>query len=172
MTLSIDVEHHVPYVHTQNGLAETFIKQFQLIARTLLMKTKLLVSAWGHAILHAVSLVRLRPIANHQYSLVQLMFGHQQNISHLQVFGAVYVPIALPQRTKIGHQLRLGNYVGFDSPSIIRYLEPLTGDMFIARFADCHFDETIFPLLEEEIIVPEERQELTWVVPALSHFDS
>ncbi|KAM1330898.1 hypothetical protein ACFX2H_043129 [Malus domestica] len=66
-------------------------------------------------------------------------------------------------------QRRLGIYVGFDSPSIIRYLEPLTGDVFTARFADCHFDETVFPSLGREKIVPEERQELTWVVPTLSH---
>ncbi|KAM2666623.1 hypothetical protein EV2_018434 [Malus domestica] len=172
MALGIDVEHHVPHVHTQNGLAEPFIKRLQLIARTLLMKTKLPVSAWGHAILHVASLVRLRPIANHQYSSIQLVFGHQPNISHLRVFGCVvYVPIAPPQRTKMGPQRRLGIYVGFDSPSIIRYLEPLTDDIFTARFANCHFDETVFPSLRGEKTVPEERQELTWVVPTLSHFD-
>ena len=47
-------------------------------------------------------------------------------------------------RTKMGPQIRLGIYVGFDSPSIIRYLEPLTRDLFTARFADCRFDETNF----------------------------
>ena len=100
------------------------------------------------------------------------MLGHQPNISYLRFFGcAVYVPIAPPQRTKMGPQRRLGIYVGFDSPSIIRYLEPLTGDMFTARFADCHFDETVFPSLGGEKTVLEEQQELTWVVPTLSHFD-
>ncbi|XP_070664518.1 uncharacterized protein [Malus domestica] len=39
------------------------------------------------------------------------------------------------------------------------------------HFAYCHFDETIFPSLRGENIVPEEQQELTWVVPTLSHFD-
>jgi hypothetical protein len=38
-------------------------------------------------------------------------------------------------------------YIGFHSPSIIKYLEPLTGDIFTAHFADCQFDETIFPIL-------------------------
>ena len=172
MSLGIDVEHPVPHVHTQNGLAEAFIKRLQMIARTLVMGTKLPVSAWGHAILHAASLVRLRPVANHQYSSVQLVFGNQPNISHLRVFGcAVHVPIAPPQRTKMGPQRRLGIYVGFDSPSIIRYLEPMTGDVFTARFADCHFDETIFPPLGGEKTVPEERRELSWTLPTLSHFD-
>ena len=27
MSVGIDVEHHVPYVDTQNGLAETFLKR-------------------------------------------------------------------------------------------------------------------------------------------------
>jgi hypothetical protein len=44
-------------------------------------------------------------------------------------------------------QRRLGIYVGFNSPSIIRYLEPLTNDIFNARFEDCHFDENPFPSL-------------------------
>ena len=43
MTLGIDVEHLVPHVHTQNSLGEAFIKQLKLIARILLMKTKLTV---------------------------------------------------------------------------------------------------------------------------------
>ena len=60
---------------------------------------------------------------------------------------AFYVPIALPQPSKLGPQRQLGIYVGFNSPFIIHYLEPVTGDVFIARFADCHFDENVFPLL-------------------------
>ena len=54
----------------------------------------------------------------------------------------------------MGPQHRLGIYVGFDSPSIIRYLEPLTGDVFTARFNGCHFDETIFPPLRGEKLLP------------------
>ena len=77
--------------------------------------------------------------------------GHEPNISHLKIFGcAVYVPIAPPQRSKMGPQRRLGIYVGYDSPSIIKYLEPSTGDLFKARFADCHFNESVFPTLGEE----------------------
>jgi len=45
----------------------------------------------------------------------------------------------------------LGIYVGYYSPSIIKYIEPSIGDLFIARFADCHFDESIFPTLGGEI---------------------
>ena len=77
--------------------------------------------------MHAVSLVRIRPTTYHVYFHSQLILNKQLNISHLQIFGCVvYVPIALTQRTKMGSKQRLGVYVGCDSSSIIRYLEPLT----------------------------------------------
>ena len=86
---------------------------------------------------------------------MQLVCGQQPNVFHFRTFGcAVYIPIAPPQHTKMGPQRRLGIYVGFDSPSIIRYLEPLTGDVFTARFNGCHFDETIFPPLRGEKLLP------------------
>ena len=50
----------------------------------------------------------------------------------------------------MGTQRRLGIYVGFEASTIVRYLEPLTEDLFTARFADCHFDETYFPSLGGE----------------------
>jgi hypothetical protein len=71
----------------------------------------------------------------------------------------------------MGPQRRFEIYVGFDSSSIIRYLEPLTGDVFKARFEDCHFDENIFPSLWKEKSLPEVRQEITWNNSTLSHFD-
>ena len=136
MSIGINVEHSVAHVHTQNGLAESLIKRLQLIARPLLMKTKLPASTWGHAIMHAASLIRIRPTSYHEYFPSQLVLDTQPNISHLRIFGcAVYVPIAPTQRTKMGPQRRIGIYVGFDSPSIIKYLEPMTGDVFRARFA-------------------------------------
>ena len=51
--------------------------------------------------------------------------------------------------------------------------EPLTGGLFTARFADCHFDETVFPPLggDKNVTVPDERRELTWNVPTMSHLD-
>ena len=71
----------------------------------------------------------------------------------------------------MGPQWRLGIYVGFDSPSIIRYLESLTGDVFRARFPNCHSYETVFPPLGGEKSIPEERKEITWKASILSHFD-
>ena len=71
----------------------------------------------------------------------------------------------------MGSKCKLGIYVGFDSPSINRYLEPLTGDAFKARFEDRHFNETVFPPLGGEKSLPETRREITWNVSMLSNFD-
>ena len=59
----------------------------------------------------------------------------------------------------------------FNSPSIIYYLEPLTGDVFTVRFADCHFDENVFLPLERGNSIPKEWQDITWYVSSLSHLD-
>ena len=57
MSVGIDVEYLIAYAHTQNGLVESLIKRLQLIARPLLFRTKLSLSAWEHAILHATTLI-------------------------------------------------------------------------------------------------------------------
>ena len=75
----INVEHLVAHTHTQNGLAKSLIKHLQLIARSLLMKTKLSTYVWGHAIImHATSLVCLRPTTYYEYPPSQLILGKHQ----------------------------------------------------------------------------------------------
>jgi hypothetical protein len=66
-------------------------------------------------------------------------------------------------------QRRLRIYIGFHSPSITKYLEPLTGDIFTARFADCRFDETIFPILGGEKDKLE--KQATWNASSISYLD-
>ena len=61
MLVGINIEHHVAHIHTRNGLTESFIKRLQLIARPLLMKTKLPTFAWGHTIRHVAVLACIRP---------------------------------------------------------------------------------------------------------------
>ena len=91
------------------------------------------------------ALIRIQSSAYYSYFLLQLVYGHKPNISHLRVFDcAAYVPIAPPQRVKMGPQRRLGIYVGYESPAILKYLQPLIGDLFTTRFADCQFDEAYF----------------------------
>jgi hypothetical protein len=80
----------------------------------------------------------------------------------------MYVPISPPQRTKMGPQRRLRIYIGFHSPSIIKYLEPLTGDIFTARFVDCQFDETIFSNLRERKRKAEKACNLKCIINILS----
>ena len=88
------------------------------------------------------------------------------------MFGCtVQVPIAPPQRTKMGPQRRSVIYIGFDSPSIIKYHEPLTGDVFKARFVDYHFDEVNFPSLGGDKLPKEERREIIWNASSMSHLD-
>jgi hypothetical protein len=68
MSIGIKIEHPVAHVHKQNSLAESLIKRLQLIARSLLMNCNLLSSALGHTILHAATLIRLRPTTSHKFS--------------------------------------------------------------------------------------------------------
>lgn len=82
---------------------------------------------------------------------LQLVFSKEPNISHLRIFECpVYVPISLSQSTKMCPQRRMRIYVGYESLSIANYLEPTTGDLFPSRFANCHFDKSIFPKLRGE----------------------
>jgi hypothetical protein len=57
---------------------------------------------------------------------------------------------------------KLRIYVGYHSPSIIKYLEPLTGDLFTARYADCIFNEDHFSTLEKDYKYYLECQEINW----------
>ena len=71
----------------------------------------------------------------------------------------------------MGSQRRLGIYAGYDSPSIIRYLEPLTGDVFTARFIDCHFNESIFLSFGGEMTAQNEPKEIDWNALRLHAYD-
>nr|AEL30347.1 copia-like polyprotein [Arachis hypogaea] len=69
----------------------------------------------------------------------------------------------------MGPQRKLGIYVRYDSPYIVRYLEIQTGYVFKAWFTDCHFDESKFPTLGGENKLPE--KELNWNASSLMHLD-
>ena len=66
-------------------------------------------------------------------------------------------------------QRRLGIYVGYESPSNIRYLEYKISDIITARFADYHFNEAIFLALGEE--KKQLKKEITWSETFLLHLD-
>jgi hypothetical protein len=56
----------------------------------------------------------------------------------------------------------MGIYVGYLSPSIIKYLEPLTGDLLTTWYADCIFNEEHFPALGGEFKYHTECPEINW----------
>ena len=70
----------------------------------------------------------------------------------------------------MGPHQKLGIYVGYETPSIIKYLEPMTGDLHTARHADCVFDEDHFPALGGERH-PEECREIEWNATGLQSLD-
>jgi hypothetical protein len=159
----IQVQYSVTYVHTQNGLAESLINQIKLIARRLLYNCNLPITCWGHTVLHAADLIQFWPTAYHNTFLLYLVYGNALSISHLWKFGCtVYALISLPKRTSMRPHRKLGIYVGYHSPSIIKYLEPLIGDLLTVRYADCIFNEDHFLSLGGEYKYHLEYQEINW----------
>lgn len=47
-------------------------------------------------------------------------------------------------------QIKLGIYVRYESPSIIKYLKSMTGDLFRSKFSNFHFDELVYLALRGE----------------------
>ena len=54
----------------------------------------------------------------------------------------------------MGPHHHLGIYMGFDFPSINRYLEPHMRDTVKASPKDCEFDESLFPALGNKLLQP------------------
>jgi hypothetical protein len=98
----IQMQHSVPYVHTQNALAESLIKRIKLIAIPLLHNCNLPISCWGQAVLHTANLIQLRPTAYHSTFPLYLIRGNAPSIFHLWKFRcAIYAPISPPKRTSM-----------------------------------------------------------------------
>ena len=72
----------------------------------------------------------------------------------------------------MGPHHRLGTYVGFDFPSINRYLETHMRDTVNASPKDCEFDESLFPALGNELLQPKVEQKISWTTPTLSYAPS
>ena len=89
----IELTYSVPYEHSQNGLAEAFIKKIQLITRPLLLHAHLPASMWS-MLSFTLLLLRLRPTLNTQ----NLHYIGRVQIRHLRVFGCqVWIPAPEPQ---------------------------------------------------------------------------
>src|SRR6266542_6676960 len=66
---------------------------------------------------------------------------------------------------------KLGIYTGYKSPSIIKYLEPLTGDLFTTRHADCIFDEDNIPALGGDNMYQTKCQDIEWNASGIQSLD-
>ena len=72
----------------------------------------------------------------------------------------------------MGPQKKLGVYIGYECPSILKYLEPITWDQFIARYTDCIFNEDHFLALGgDKNQKLKECQEILWNVKDLQYLD-
>ena len=160
--MGITLTYSVSYEHSQNGLAEAFIKNVQLVTRPLLLQAQLPTSMWGHVVLHAITLLKLRPTLLNDQTPTELQSGRTPDVSHIRVFGCqVWVPVAEPKSHTVGPHSEEGIYIRFDSPSIIRYLVPTTGILLKARFVNCRFIEHIFP----QVSTPTSNQKLEFSAP-------
>ena len=70
----------------------------------------------------------------------------------------------------MGPHRKLGIYIGYVTPSIIKYLEPMTGDLYTAWYADCVFDEDHFPALGGDRHL-EECWEIEWNATEMQSLD-
>jgi hypothetical protein len=80
---------------------------------------------------------------------------------------AVSVPFHHPSEP-LWPQQKNGDLCGYQSPSIIKYLGPLTGDLFTAQFADCIFNEEHFLTLGRDNKYQKECQEIDWDAESIS----
>jgi len=72
----------------------------------------------------------------------------------------------------MGPHRKMGIYVGYESPSIIRYLEPKTGDLFMARYTNSIFDEDWFPALARGLYLKtKECREIEWNASGIHSLD-
>jgi hypothetical protein len=72
----------------------------------------------------------------------------------------------------MGPHWKLGIYVGYESLSIIKYLEPRTRDLFTARYADSIFDEEHFSALGGGLYLNnKECQEIEWSASSIQSLD-
>ena len=97
------------------------------------MRTNLPLSAWGARSITCSYAYSSEAHYHLIFPTQQLVTGYESSISYLCVLGcAIYVPITQPQRIQMGPHRRMSIYVGCESPTIHRYIVPLSGDLFVA----------------------------------------
>ena len=99
------------------------------------MRSNFVISIRGYAILYVLMLVHLRSSSLISITTIEAVSGQKSNIKHLRIFGyKLLVPIFVLHRTKMGPQMREGIYIRCKSLSIIKYLDPATGNLLQGIF--------------------------------------
>jgi hypothetical protein len=104
-------KHLVPYVHTQNGLAESLIKRIKLVAHPLLMNC-----SFAYVMLASCSFTCCRPTTTKTNYISRLhslgvSMRDPPRISHLRKFRCViYIPISPSQCTSMRPHIKLGMF--------------------------------------------------------------
>jgi hypothetical protein len=62
----------------------------------------------------------------------------------------------------MGPLRRMEIYVRFQSPPILKYLEPLTGNLFMTQFTDCIFNDDYFTVLGGDNKFINDGREIDW----------
>ncbi|TPX47663.1 hypothetical protein SeLEV6574_g02523 [Synchytrium endobioticum] len=150
----IELQYSIPYEHQTNGVAEAYVKKINTVARALLTGCSLPNEAWGLAFIHANTLVANWPHATLGYkSPFEIFYGNKPSIAYLRTFVcAVYITTPKERRTKFGPRAKKYIYVGYQSASIIRALDPTNGRIIYARYLHCTFDESSFPSLNCDLV--------------------
>jgi hypothetical protein len=72
----------------------------------------------------------------------------------------------------MGSHRKLGIYVGYETPSIVKYLEPKPGDLFTARYDDSIFDEEHFLALGGGLYLNNKQcREIEWSSSSIQSLD-
>jgi len=121
--------------------------------KPLLLHASLAPFMWEYAILYFATLILFCLSFVKIASSQEFLSEHIPNISHLQVFGCcIWVPILEPQYCSIGAHQQKDIYVGFNSPSIIYYINPSIDTLLCAHFANCRCKKDFFFIFKKKRI--------------------
>ena len=116
-----------PYVHNQNGKAESCFRTLTEATRCLLIESKMDEKYWDYAVCYANLVRNFCPgPRNAKMSKYELIYGEKPSVEKLNIFGEVCMSYDERQKTTLDNRCRLGYFLGIDSKSGSYYF--LDGD--------------------------------------------
>ncbi|TPX30042.1 DNA-directed DNA polymerase [Synchytrium microbalum] len=149
----ITAQYSTPHTPQQNGIAEAYNKKLTRVARTILHHSNLPLSYWHDAYLHANDLISNWPHQALNHDSPNHVFNLNTSMNAIRVFGCqVWAPIPKSlQKGKMSNQRQEKIYVGYLGSSIVKLLDPTTGNYTTATLKECVVNETVFPKMEANI---------------------